>query len=94
MGQVTHLTYRPQLPSPPDPFANSKGMLCILSQFCAQFRYALAGAMLDQFLYRDAMHHRGKIVELAARAVGGGPTVFLDSFARESESFPLSCSQQ
>ena len=28
--------------------------------------------MLDQFLYRDAMHHKGKIVELAARAVGAG----------------------
>ena len=47
-------------------------MLCIPSRICAQFRYALAGAMLDQFLYRDAMHHRGKIVELAARAVGAG----------------------
>ena len=28
--------------------------------------------MLDQFLYKDAMHHKGKIVELAARVVGAG----------------------
>ena len=72
MGQVILLTYRPQLPLSPRSLCESKGMLCIPSRICAQFRYALAGAMLDQFLYRDAMHHRGKIVELAARAVGAG----------------------
>ena len=72
MGQVIHLTYRPQLPFPLIPLRTAKICYVFFPEFCAQFRYALAGAMLDQFLYRDAMHHRGKIVELAARAVGAG----------------------
>ena len=39
---------------------------------CAPIRYALAGAVLEQFSYKDAMQHRQNMEVLAVRAVSAG----------------------